>query len=234
MNMNWTMLMTIHDHRSLPIAIQQLQPLLYQLLPQHLVMSALMRRVSKLHYCVIMQRFVSHVDTCVENNSHCPVCRGVISSTIRFRNETIAAFIPYLCVPYLCFPPFQIRTCDFRTCVFHPCTSVLACSILAFSILVKCPDLYLGFPYLCFLILAISAPPCHHMSLITSQLSRQSCDTCRFCLNTLKVNFSSHKCGSETVTRCKSNSRYHLKVKGQVHQAHKAATDVSSLVKSWS
>jgi len=30
-------------------------------------------------------------------------------------------------------------------------------SILAFSILVKCPGLYLKFPYLCFLILAILA-----------------------------------------------------------------------------
>ena len=62
--MNWTMLMTIHDHRSLPIALQQLQPLLYQILPEHLVMSALMRRVSKLpYYRVDMQRFVSNVLT---------------------------------------------------------------------------------------------------------------------------------------------------------------------------
>jgi len=54
------------------------------------------------------------IDTLVVINSHCPACRGVISSTARIyviRHETIAAFIPYLCVPYMSFPLFQIHTC---------------------------------------------------------------------------------------------------------------------------
>ena len=41
----------VDDNTRSPVSvIQQLQLLLYQLLPQHLVMSALMRRVSKLPY----------------------------------------------------------------------------------------------------------------------------------------------------------------------------------------
>jgi len=99
----------------------------------------------KIRTCVL------HVFTAERDNW--TVCANI------FHNVLLMIFYSALMCSVLVFSIVSIRTCVFRTYVFHPCTSVLAISILAFSILAKCPGLYLDFPYLCFLILAISAPP---------------------------------------------------------------------------
>jgi len=101
-----------------------------------------------------------HARTIVSSRSQCYFSR--ISS-----NCTV---IPYSIFPYLHFPTLLTRTLIFRTCVFHPCVAVLEFSVLVFSIRTHFATLYFSFPYLHFPVLAISAPPLHHIILDSQYL----------------------------------------------------------------
>jgi len=78
-------------------------------------------------------------------DSDCEIILKIVYNLVKLRHTPQLVFTGVLTFSVLAFST--------------PLRIVLVFSVLAFSILAKCPVSYLHFPYLHFLVLAISAPP---------------------------------------------------------------------------